>query len=121
MTARTILAAIHRYGAIHICLVMFFLLCWLVHSVAFTKMEAHDRTFSSMNDGTMRAMALMDWVASHSWLVLGYVALVMASVGFLQIRGRPSWTYVLVASLFCIPCMLYWIPCAHIAGKLIVP
>jgi hypothetical protein len=45
--------------------------------------------------------------------------LAVASVAFLQIRGRPSWTCWLIAVVYCIPCVVYWGPCLYIFGKLL--
>ena len=81
-------------------------------------MEICHRQFVVMNVRTLRTMALIDWVAGHWWLAMAYFVLVVAAVAFLQIRGRPAWTYWLTAALFCIPCVAYWFPCAAIAGKL---
>jgi hypothetical protein len=82
-------------------------------------MEMCDRQFALMNDRTLRAMALIDWVAANWWLAAAYAFLPVACVAFLQIRGRPSWTYWPAAALFCLPCVVYWVPCAYIMGKLL--
>jgi hypothetical protein len=62
MKIRTILRAINRYAAIHVCLAVLFAFCWLIHHLAFRKMEMCDRQFAVMNDRTLRALALIDWV-----------------------------------------------------------
>ena len=110
--------AISRHAAIYVCMVAFFALCWFSHYMARLTMEICNRQFLVMNAKTLRAMALIDWVAGHSWLAVAYVFLVVASVAFLQIRRRPPWTYWVTAALFSIPCFAYWLPCAFIAGKL---
>ncbi len=110
--------AIKRHAAIYVCLAVFFALCWFSHYLARRAMEICDRHFPAMNGKTLRAMALIDWVAAHWWLAAAYVFLVVAAIAFLQIRGRPPWTYWVTAALFSIPCFAYWLPCAFIAGKL---
>jgi hypothetical protein len=104
--------------AIYVCMAVFFALCWLSHYLARLAMEICNRQFLVTDGKTVRAMALIDWVAAHSWLAIAYIFLVLASVAFLQIRGRPPWTYWVTALLFCIPCFAYWLPCAFITGKL---
>jgi hypothetical protein len=106
--------------AIYVCLVVFFALCWFSHYLARLAMEICNRHFLVMDGKTMRAMALIDWIAVHWWLAIAYVSLVVASVAFLQIRGRPPWTYWVTAVFFCIPGFAYWLPCALIAGKLLM-
>ena len=113
--------AINRYAAIYECLAVFFAFCWFVHFAACVKMNICDRHFTVMTEQTMKAMTLIDWVTAHSWLALAYILLVVASVAFLQIRGRPQWTCWIAAAAYCIPCFVYWLPCAYIAGKLIGP
>lgn len=113
-----IFRAFARHAAIHVCLALFFGLCWFIHYLAVLKMEIGKRQFAVMNDKTLRAMALIDWLATHYWLAIGYVLLVVASVAFLQIRGRPPWTCWLAAVLFCLPCVVYCTTCAYIANKL---
>ena len=103
--------------AIYVCMAVFFALCWFSHYLARLAMEICNRQFLAMNGKTLRAMALIDWVAAYSWLAIAYVFLVVASVAFLQFRGRPPWTYWVTALLFSIPCFAYWLPCAFIAGK----
>ena len=98
--------------AIYACMAVFFALCWFSHYLARLAMEVCNRQFLVMNGKTLRAMALIDWVAAHWWLAVGYVFLVAASVAFLQIRGRRPWTYWATAVLFCIPGFAYWLPCA---------
>ena len=120
MKIRTILGAINRHAGIHVCLAIFFAFCWFLHFVATIKVECCKRGLCMINDRTLRAMALVDWVAAHSWLAIAYFFLVVASVAFLQIRGRAPWTYWLTAVVYCIPCIAYWGPCAYIAGKLLV-
>ena len=83
-------------------------------------MEIYNRHFLVMNGQTLKAMALIDLVADNWWLALAYFVMVVAAVAFLQIRGRPAWTYWVTAVFFCIPCFAYWFPCAYIAGKLLL-
>jgi len=106
-----------KHAAIYVCLAVFFALCWFGHYLARLAMEACNRQFLAMNGKTLRAMALIDWVAAHAWLALAYVFVVVAAVVFLQIRGRAPWTYWVTAALFCIPGFVYWLPCVFIAGK----
>jgi type II secretory pathway component PulF len=82
-------------------------------------MEICDRQFAAMNAKTKGMMALIDLVADYWWVAVAYFVLVAAAVAFLQVRGRPAWTYWLAAALFCVPCVAYWFPCAVIAGKLL--
>ena len=121
MKVGTILAAINRHAAIYVCLAVFFAFCWFLHFAASLRMEICNRQFGLMNDKSLRAMALIDWVADHSWMAIAYVFLVVASIAFLQIRGRPAWSCWLTAALFCIPCIVYWLPCLYICGKLLGP
>ena len=118
MKGEVIIRAINKHAAIYVCMAVFFALCLFSHYLARLAMEICNRRFLVMNGKTLRAMALIDWVDSHSWLAIGYAFLVVASVAFLQIRGRPPWSYWGTAALFCIPCFAYWLPCALIAGKL---
>ena len=107
-----------RRAAIYVCLAVFFALCWFSHYLARLAMDICGRHFPAMNVKTLRAMALIDWVAAHAWLALAYAFVVVAAVVFLEIRGRAPWTYWVTAVLFCIPCFAYWLPCVFIAGKL---
>jgi len=109
--------AINRH-AIYVCMAVFFGLCWFSHYLARLAMEIYNRHFLAMNAKTLRAMALIDWVAAHGWLAMAYVFLVVTAVSFLQLRRRPPWTYWVTAILFSIPCFAYWVPCVFIAGKL---
>ena len=119
MKSGVIVRALNK-RAIYVCMAVFFALCWFSHYLARLAMEICNRQFIVMDGKTLRAMALIDWVAVHWWLASAYVFLVVASVAFLQIRGRPPWTYWVTAALFCIPCFAYWLPCALIAGKLLL-
>ena len=119
LTSGAILRAMNRQ-AIYVCLAVFFALCWFSHCLARLAMETCKRQFLVMDGKTFRAMALVDWVAAHWWLAAAYVFLVLASVAFLQVRGRPAWTYWVTAMLFCIPGFAYWLPCAYLAGKLLL-
>jgi len=121
MKTGTILGAINRYGAVYVCLAVFFAFCWFLHFAAFLKMEGFSRHFAVMNDRTIRAMGLIDWIAAHSWLAVAYAALVVGSVAFLQISGRPTWTCWATAIIYCVPCAVYCLPCLYISGKLIAP
>lgn len=112
--------AINRHAAIHECLAVFFAFCWFLHFAASIKMECCKRGLCVINDSTLRAMALIDWVGAHWWLAVAYALLAVASIAVLQIRGRPAWTWWLTAAVYCIPCIVYWSPCAYIAGKLLV-
>jgi hypothetical protein len=67
----TIIRAINKYAAIYVRLAVFFGFCWFTHYVAFLKMEGCHRQFALMNDETLHAMALIDWVVAHSWLAIG--------------------------------------------------
>jgi hypothetical protein len=119
MRSETILRAIGKHANIHICLAVFFALSWLIHHLAYGRMEMCDRQFSLMNDRTLRTMALIDFVAANPWLAIGYALLAPAAVVFLQVRGRPAWTCWVAAAAFCLPWIPYWNACVYIAvGKL---
>jgi hypothetical protein len=120
MRIRVILGAINRYAGIYVCLALFFGFCWFLHFAATIKAECCKGGLCLINDQTLRAVALIDWVSSHSWLAIAYFLPFIACVAFLQIRGRPRWTWSLTAVLFCIPCVVYWLPCLYIFGKLIL-
>ena len=109
--------ALSGHGAIYVCMAMFFTACWLIHCRTLLKMDRCHRQFSLLNDKTLRAVALLDWASAHSELAIAYVVLAIACVAFLQIRGRPGWTYWLTAALFCVPCVVYWWPCAYIMAN----
>lgn len=115
MQVGTVLRAIIRHSGIHLFLAMIFAASWFIHHVAFKRMEMSDRQFASMDDETMRAMALIDLIATNYWWAIAYALLAFSAVAFLQIRARQPWTYWLTAATFCAPCMFYWIACAHIA------
>jgi hypothetical protein len=120
MSIGAVFRAIIRHSGVHLILAMIFAATWFIHYVAITRMEMSDRQFASMDDGTMRAMALVDLLAVNYWWAISYALLAFAAVAFLQIRARPVWTYWLTAATFCAPCTLYWVACAHIAvGKLL--
>ena len=118
MKSRTILREINRHAAIYVCLAVFFAFCWFIHFAAYLKMGACNRQFAVMNDETLRAMALIDWITVHFWLAIAYVLLVIASVAFLQIRGRRPWTHWVAALSLCGPCLLYWSACMYCATVL---
>lgn len=117
MKIGTILKAIYWNAGIYVCLAVFFALCWAFHHLAFLRMECSHRQFLLMNDETLRAMALIDWVAVNSWIAIAYVVLVVAVVVFAQIRGHPAWTYWLTTVILCIPCVLYCGKCMYITLK----
>ena len=117
MKVGAILTVIRRHAGIYVCMAVFFAFCWLIHYAALLKMEICDRQFAVMNDGTLKAMALIDLVAAHPCLAIAYVALAFVSVAFLQVRRRPRWTWWGSALVYGIPCVVYWSPCAYIAGK----
>jgi hypothetical protein len=109
-----VLRAINRYAAIYVCLALFFTACWWTHFAAFLKMEDSHRQFALMTERTMRAMAMLDWVTSNSWLAMVYVVMVVAAVAFAQFRRHPAWTYWLTALILCIPGLLYAGKCVYI-------
>ena len=74
MKIGTILKAIHKHAAIHECSAVFFAFCWFIHFAASLKMQMRSH-FASMDDETLRDMALIDWVAAHSWMAIAYVLL----------------------------------------------
>jgi hypothetical protein len=114
----TIRRAINRYADVYLWLAAFFAFCLFAHRVARLIMEARDRQFALMDDKTLRTMTLIDRVGDHSWLAIAYVVLVVGCVAFLQVRGRPAWTYGASAVLFGLPCILYGGACVHIMMKL---
>ena len=116
MQVGTVLRAIIRRADVHIFLAMIFAATWFIHDLAFVRMEMCDRQFTSMDDRTIRAMALIDLIAANYWWAIAYALLAFAAAVFLQIRDRPPWTCWLTATSFCAPCMMYWIACAHIAA-----
>ena len=120
MKIGTILRAINRHAAIYVCLAVFLAFCWFTHYVAFLKMEISNRQFAVMNDETLRAMALIDWVAAHLWLAIAYVVMVVAAIVFAQVRGYPAWAYWLTALILCIPCALYCGRCIYIMNKFLL-
>ncbi len=116
MKLGTILKAIYWNAGIYVCLAAFFALCWVFHHLARLTIEicnrnAEWREWALTSDRMIKATALVDWVAAHSYLAIAYVVLVVAAVAFAQIRGHPAWTYRLTAVLLCIPCVAYWWPC----------
>ena len=117
MNLGTILRAINRHAAIHVCLAVFFAICWGTHFAASLKMEGCHRQFAVMNDKTLEAMALIDWVGANSWLAIAYVVMVVAAVAFAPFRGYPAWAYWLTALILCIPCALYCGKCVYIMNK----
>ena len=117
MKIRASLPAINRHAGIHACVGVYFAFWWLIHFAASMKMEACNRHFALMNGETFRAMALIDWIAAHSWLVIAYVFLAVGSIAFLQIRGRPPWTCWIIAVVYCVPCIAYLKACVYITGK----
>jgi hypothetical protein len=121
MKIGTILKTINRNAAIYVCLAVFFAFCWFTHYMAVLRMESSNKQFAVMNDETLRAMALIDSVAAHSWLAIAYVVMVVAAIAFAQVRGHPAWAYWLTALILCIPCVLYCGKCAYIALKLVAP
>ena len=70
-----------------------------------------------MNDETLRAMALIDWVAANSWLAIAYVVLVVAAVAFAANPWASSVDLLADCRVLCIPCVVYWWPCIYIGGK----
>lgn len=119
MKNRMLLRTIYQHALIYECLVVVFAISWFMHHLALWKMEGCNRHFAVMDGRTLRAMALIDWGAVNSWLAVAYVCLTLASVAFLQVRGHPRWTWWATAIVFCVPCVVYWFPCAYIAGKLL--
>jgi hypothetical protein len=124
MKIGTVLKAINRHAAIYVCLAVFFALCRFFHHLARLTLEicntdAHWREWALANDRMMKATALIDWVAAHSWLAIAYVVLVVAVVAFAQVRRHPAWTYWLTAVILCIPCVVYWWPCGCILLNLL--
>lgn len=112
---KSIKTVVRRIG-IHVFLAMIFGSTWFIHHVAVIRMEMSDRQMWPLDDGTMRAMALVDLMESNAWWATSYAALAFGAVAFLQLRARPPWTYWLTAAMFSAPCMLYWIACARIAA-----
>jgi hypothetical protein len=117
MNSRASSGATKRHAAIYVCLAVFFALCFFSHYLARLTMERCNRQFAVMNDKTRNTMILIDWVAANAWLAIAYCFVVVACVGFLQLRRRPPWTYWLTAAFFSIPGFAYWVPCAYIATK----
>ncbi len=117
MKVKPILHAINDCVSVHVCLAVFFAFCWFTHCAAWLKMEACERRFAVMNEGTLRTMALIDWIAANRGLVIAYVILAIGCVLFLQLRRRPSWTHWVTALTFCVPCLVYWRGCVHIMLK----
>jgi hypothetical protein len=101
---------------------MAFGMCWCLHYGAWLRIEGEGfaRHVGDWSDRTGRAAALIALVADHWLAAVGYVLLTFVAVGWLQIRGRPAWTQLLVAVLFCLPVLAYGKSCAYILLKLIV-
>jgi len=107
-----------RFAGVYVCLALIFLLTCFTHFVAQMKLELAGQ-FILINERTLKAMALVQWVAAHPGLALAYVMLACGSIAFLQARGRPRWSWWCTALLYCIPCVIYWVPCGYVAGKLL--
>jgi hypothetical protein len=116
MTVKTAVRQINRHVGIHALLALFFGLCWLIHNLAFTRLKM-DPTM--LHDRTAHSWVLVGYVAENFWLAIAFILLAFGSVAFLQFRNRAPWTYWLTALLFCIPCIVYWIACARVLGKLV--
>jgi len=119
MKVGTTLRAISRRAPVHACWALCFAFSWWIHCLAFVKMERCNRQFFSMDDRTLRTMALLDLVTTNYWAAIAYAFLAVAAVAFLQLRGRPPWTHWLAALIFCMPCIVYWTACGYILGKLL--
>ena len=124
MKIGTILKAINQHAAIYVCLAVFFAFCWFIHHLARLTIEicnrdAEWREWAVTNDRMKKAMALVDWVAAHSWLALVYAVLIVTAVAFAEVRGHPAWTCWLTAMILCIPCVAYWWPCGCILLNLL--
>lgn len=117
MRAWATLTTIFRCACVHVGMAAWFAASWFLHSLAWLRMEGTGRQFLHMDDRTLKAMALIDWVQANAGLAIGYAALAFVSIAFLQVRGRPAWTWWLTAAVYAIPCMLYWVPCARVAVK----
>lgn len=118
--AGVILRPLTRYAPIYLYMAAFFALCWFAHHVARLKMEMGNRRFAAIDEKTLRTTTLIDWVASHAWLTVAYALLAVASVAFLQIRGRPRWTWLITAAVYAAPWVLYGSACMYIAGKFLL-
>ncbi len=124
MTIGSILNAINKYAAVHVCMAAFFALCWFFHHLARLTLEICDqnadwREWASTNARMKNAASLVGWVAAHSSLAIAYVVMVIAAVAFAHVRGHAAWTYWLAALILCIPCSIYWWPCACILLNLL--
>jgi len=124
MKIGTILKAIYWNAGIYVCLALFFAICSFFHHLARLTIEicnrdADWREWELTNGRMMKATALIEWVAAHSWLAITYVVLVVVAVAFAQVRGHPAKTYWLTALILCIPCVVYWWPCGCILLNLL--
>jgi hypothetical protein len=115
----TILKAINKCGAVHVCLGLCLALSWSAHCIAVEKMEACNAHPPSLNDRALRSIAtLVEWAASNHWPAFAYPALIVTFVVWLQIRGRPAWTHWLAALLLSVPSLVYWSASMYLATAL---
>ncbi len=96
-----------KYGGIHVCLAMFIIFCGFFHHVSHLIVEAVGGRFPVRNDETIRAMALVELIAANIGSLIAYALIGFAVIIFLQVRGRPEWTWWLAAVTFCVPWLLY--------------
>ena len=91
MKIGTILKAIYWNAGIHVCLAVFFALCWFFHHLARLTIEIKNhnadwRESDLTNDRMMKATAMVDWVAAHE----SRVVLVFPFTPLRENRSPPS-------------------------------
>jgi hypothetical protein len=83
------------------------------------RMDLANRQFAIMDERTVREMRVIDFIHTHLWMVIAYVAVFLACLLWLESRPMPRWSVWVTFIVLALPALAYGNACLHIGNKFI--
>ncbi len=77
------------------------------------KMDMANRKFAIIDDRTVREMRLIDFIPTHFWIVVAYVALSLVCLLWLEFRAASRWSVWVTFTVLALPTLAYGSACLH--------
>lgn len=111
-------AWLSRYAESVLLALCLFEYCALAHYLALGTMEKHSRYVPAMDDKSAKRMAIIDLLQNHGWMVVGYAAVFLACLIWMEKRSTPRWALWASFIAMALPCVAYSWGCVAVVRVL---
>jgi uncharacterized membrane protein YecN with MAPEG domain len=87
------------------------------HFLARFRMERSGRQFAFMDPITVRHMPLIDTMHAHLGYAVGYAAVFLGTLLWLELRGAPRWVIWITFALLSVPSLDYTWACIALGTR----